>query len=104
MKVAEGKEIEVLKEEEFVGSEGQERRRKLLEGLKLKLGKVKKGRGLVCKVCGKKSKVENSLFVEVIGKRNGKEERGLLSKGCGEKYYGLEFEGNGSKGSIGFSI
>lgn len=98
----------VLKEKEVIEvsknvvenlSAGQKGRWELLRGKKLVIGKVKKGKDLLCCVCERKSKIENSVFVRVsIG---GKE--GLLSSGCCVKYFDrlVENKGKGKGYKIG---
>lgn len=102
-----GKEMLVLKEKEVIEvsgnvvenlSEGQKKRWKLLKGKKLVIGKTKRGKKLMCGVCGRESKKENSLFV--IIKVGGKES--LLSEGCCEKYFDRKIEEGGKR--QGFKI
>ena len=100
MKVVKENEVLVVSEEVKKDlSSGQKVRWELLRGKKLKVGKVKRGKGLICCICGRRSKVENSVFVEVVEGGGGK---GLLSSGCCVKYYGKGIEEKG--GGKGYKI
>lgn len=66
----------------------------LLENRKFKIKKVISGKNIECNLCGKKSRVENSLFVVI---ENEKKEEKRIAAGCLKIYFGIELEKRSSR-------
>lgn len=75
-------------------SENQKKVWEILKNRKFKILKKVKGKGLKCDVCGKKSIVEDSLFMVV---ENEKKETKRISKGCSKKYFGISINENSGR-------
>ena len=90
------KEISVKDNVDY--SKAQRKVFEVLKGRKFIVKKVISGSGLLCDCCGKYSRVNKSLFVEV---ENDKKEVKRIAAGCLKVYFSIELKGSSGSGRIG---